>query len=78
MELEVVQNHTVLSRINESMVFVTLLILLPLEIEKSIGGIVCLWPDTPEPKDSSDELLIIALAQTKLDYRTSTVSGLLE
>lgn len=77
MELEVVDDSPVLPRVDEPVVPVALLVLLPLEVEEGAGGILGLDPVGPEPHHPPDDALVVALAHVILHRCKRTVRVLM-
>lgn len=75
-ELELVEHSSVESRVDKAIIFVPLLILLPLEIYKRIGGVFALDPRISALHHSPDQTFVITLAQIILSQHTHTVSCL--
>ncbi len=65
-KLELVENASIQARIDESVVLVPFLVLLPLEIDECVGRVFLFDPDCTGLEHSSNEIFIVTLSQVKL------------
>ena len=75
-ELKLVDESSVKSRLNESVVLHALLVLLPLEVQEGRSAVVRLHPGGTRGEYSSDQCLVVALAEIVLSSYGGTVRGL--
>lgn len=65
-KLELIEDASIKAGIDQSVVLVAFLILLPLEIDEGIGGILFFYPDSASFEYSSNQIFIVSLSQVKL------------
>lgn len=70
MQLQLIKYAAVQPRIQQSVVLITLLVLLPLEIDEGTGRVFLLYPACSGGQYSPDEILVIPLAHIELNYQT--------
>jgi hypothetical protein len=69
MEFELIEDAAIKPGIDQSIVLVAFLILLPLEVDEGVGGILLFDPYGSGLEHSSNQIFVIPLSQVKLMHK---------